>query len=110
MKFEKAPLLLAIIWAGVILYFSIAVLPGAEAVSDKTMHLFAFFVLAALIYFSIQGSKHAVLHAMLFSLLYGIAMELMQTQIPWRTGSLGDVAADAIGIALVIGIHEAQNE
>jgi VanZ family protein len=66
---------------------------------DKWAHLATYLVLALLVDFSwpkhgFGPPKWAVL------LVYGVAIELIQSQVPNRMFSLADVAANASGIAL----------
>lgn len=67
----------------------------AVAVSDKIAHCLGYAVFALL---ARQGFP--LLPAVLIPLGFGVLMELLQTQVPGRDGSLGDVAANALGVAL----------
>jgi glycopeptide antibiotics resistance protein len=98
--------LFAIIWAGLILYFSIKIAPGAGVIGDKSIHIFAFFVFAVLIYFATRENSGAIVYAMLFAFAYSIIMEIVQLYIPGRFASLGDIAANAIGVVLAIAVYE----
>ena len=110
MDIRKVPFLFAITWAGLILYFSIKIAPGAGVIGDKSLHMLAFFVLTALIYFSIHKNKCAVPNAVLVALVYGIMIELVQLGVPGRVASLSDVMANIIGSAVVIAVHESKHE
>jgi len=96
--------------SGIILYFSIVPLQGAGAFGDKSLHMFAFFVLTTLIYFSIHKNKCALPNAILVALVYGIMIEIIQSGIPGRVASLSDVMANIIGSAVVIAVHESKHE
>jgi len=70
---------------------------AAEAVNDKLAHVLSFFVLALLadLSFPKRGFDWAVWAPLI---LYGLAIEIVQDQLPYRTFSLLDLAADAAGI------------
>lgn len=73
-------------------------LPDAP-LSDKWAHLLAYLVLA----FLVDGSwpeRRFTLPKWSALLIYGLAIELVQTQIPNRVFSIGDIVANAAGIAL----------
>jgi len=72
--------------------------PIVSVINDKLNHVAAFFMLAMLTDFSFPETKNRL--ALLLALLsYGVAIEIIQHFLPWRTFSLLDVAADALGIA-----------
>ncbi len=67
---------------------------------DKLRHIFAFTTLA--IVASLGWAQHARLARQVATglMVYGLFIELVQTQLASRSGSLADWAADAVGIAL----------
>ncbi len=70
---------------------------------DKLQHLGAFAALAlvarcGLPLHGVAGRRHGAQVAVAL-LVYGGAIELVQTQIPGRTASWADLAADLVGIA-----------
>ncbi len=73
---------------------------------DKLMHVGAFFGLQLLSYRALRFAlPHVSLRALrwcgaLASLLAGIALEILQSGLPNRSGDLQDVVADALGAAL----------
>ena len=69
----------------------------AEEVNDKLAHVLSFFVLALLADLSFPKRRFdwAVWAPLI---LYGLAIEIVQDQLPYRTFSLLDLAADAAGI------------
>ena len=80
-----------------------AFMPGGGApsfgIGDKIDHLLAFGALASTGALSQQaGARHA-LQTALGLLAYGGFIELVQTQLPTRTGEWADLLADAVGIA-----------
>jgi len=79
------------------LFFSQQDVPTNIAHSDKYGHILVFFVLSLLLYLSWFKSV-LVQVALLTS--YGIAVEVIQSYIPYRSGGIDDVVADVIGIAL----------
>ena len=72
--------------------------------SDKYLHIFAYFVLSCVWYFSLREKiKKPVFKYMLISLiiLYGIILEALQGGITnYRTADLYDIVANTIGIIL----------
>lgn len=79
----------------------LAVIPLQETVvggmNDKLGHALAFFTLALLLDFSFPGSPYN-LTKVLPLLLYGLVIEALQAQIPYRMFSLLDLGADALGL------------
>ena len=74
---------------------------------DKLRHLLAFASLAlvaALGWLPGPGTNIRIVGGLM---LYGLFIELMQTQLPTRTGSIGDWLADATGIGLGLLLHQA---
>jgi VanZ family protein len=73
--------------------------------SDKTLHIVGFGVLAWLLcygYHKAKWSRMPYLRAGFFSLAYGFFIELVQIPLPYRVFSMIDFAADAVGI--VVGL------
>lgn len=66
--------------------------------ADKLTHAAIFMVLTLAI--RISWLQLSAQNAALLLLILAIATELLQLPIPGRTGTLGDVAADGVGIAL----------
>lgn len=79
------------------LFFSPQTLPQQIPNSDKIGHIIVFFVLGLLLFKATNLNR---VQQMLLLLGYGIAVESVQHFIPYRSGSLDDVAADAFGITL----------
>ena len=73
--------------------------PGVEDVNDKIEHAFAFFTLALLADFSWPGSGFGP-RKFLSLLGYGLAIEITQYFLPYRSCSLFDLGADAVGLFL----------
>jgi VanZ family protein len=73
--------------------------PVAEDLNDKVSHILAFYVLAFLLDFSVPERPFNLKLAVAL-LGFGLLIELIQYFIPYRSCSLLDLAADAIGIAL----------
>jgi len=74
-------------------------MPVVEHVNDKIEHAFAFFVLALLVDFSMPESGFGP-RKVLFLLGYGLAIEITQYFLPYRTFSLLDLTADGVGLFL----------
>ena len=74
---------------------------------DKLRHLLAFASLAlvaALGWPPAPGSNIRIAGGLM---VYGLFIELMQTQLPTRTGSLADWLADGVGIGIGLLLHQA---
>ena len=78
-------------------------MPGSGApslgVGDKIDHLLAFATLASIAALAQRAGSASALQAALGLLAYGGFIELVQTQIPSRSGEWADLLADGIGIA-----------
>ena len=71
--------------------------PVVEDISDKANHILAFSVLALLIDFSFPSREFGLAKVSVL-LGYGLAIEIIQYFLPYRTASLFDVVADAAGL------------
>ncbi len=67
---------------------------------DKLNHVFAFAAMAVCAVFGWRESRTALLAVLLALLAFGGAIELLQLQVPNRSGEWADLGADAIGIGL----------
>jgi VanZ family protein len=67
---------------------------------DKVLHVLAFACLAGVACWSWSPSRQASWRIALGLTAYGVFIELVQSQLPWREASVADVIADAVGIAL----------
>lgn len=101
-------LICLILWAIVILYFSIK-----PVVIDKTVkvsnisgleHIAAYFVFAFLLFLILKDYKikHAIIATIIISFIYGFGMEIIQILLPWRNFSFFDSLLNVVGAALVI--------
>lgn len=79
-------------------------LPIAELANDKIQHATAFFIFAAL--FHLAWSRSFWWQVFLPLLAYGGLVEILQGMTTWRSMSLGDVIADAVGILLYYGVYK----
>lgn len=79
--------------------------PQADTGWDKANHLLAFAVLALLASGG-WGTGHRRLIA-IGLLAYGGLIELLQTQLPPRSGEWADLLADAVGVALGLLLAQA---
>lgn len=61
---------------------------------DKAVHFMLFFVLAASMHYAFRLPVWVSLPSLL---VYGIAIEVIQHQLPTRTGDVWDVVADMVG-------------
>ncbi len=67
---------------------------------DKLNHVLAFASLAACAVFGWRDSRAARLAVLLALLAFGGAIELLQLQVPNRSGEWSDLGADVIGLGL----------
>lgn len=72
-------------------------LPGTLSPNDKVSHIAAFYVLALLMDFSFPGRRFDLSKAGTL-LGYGFLIESVQYLLPYRTFSLFDLSADAMGL------------
>lgn len=106
----------SMIWAALIFFFSTtrATSPAFAffPYEDLVLHLLSYALFACLVFKAFRHSSNlnvaamASLFAIFIPAVYGGAMELYQSLLPFRECSLADFAADAIGIVgtvLVIG-------
>ena len=85
------------------LAFSPKPLPSIDLPNDKINHLLAFSTLYILLDHYLEGVKSSRIPSsriVLFLVIYGLIIEIVQSQIPNRHGSLLDILADMIGIFL----------
>ena len=96
-------------WAAFIFFLSSQpALPSPEAVGDKEAHAFTYGVLAFLCLIGLTGARWRAMTilriatALLLAVLYGASDEFHQSFVPGRTPDVADLAADAVGAALVL--------
>jgi VanZ family protein len=101
---------LAVLVAGVVLVASVIEAGGGADTlgpfglvgADKWSHALAYAGLtAALAYASIEGGRGRLALPVLAAIAFGIAIELIQWPIPYRTASVADALADAVGACLL---------
>jgi len=73
-------------------------LPDIALKSDKVNHVLAFGFLTLIA--QISYPHLSTLKRFLCLLTYGVALELIQYFLPWRSCSMADIVADIIGIVL----------
>jgi VanZ family protein len=95
-----------VVWAGVILFFSVLPYKGPLQLTvghfDKMAHFFEYTVFAAILmrstsYYSISFQAKSALFTLILSGGYGILMELVQRLVPGRDASVVDAAANIAG-------------
>ena len=96
-------------WVAQILLVGFAALTPGDAAptfspSDKFDHLLAFCVLAATGVLALQHRRMSLLRVGAALLAYGGFIEIAQMQIPGRYGDWADLLADAVGVALGLGL------
>lgn len=67
---------------------------------DKLRHFCAFATLALVASLGWQPGRRTALGIACGLMVYGLFIELMQTQLPTRSGSAADWLADGVGIAI----------
>jgi VanZ family protein len=81
-----------------------ALMPGELAptmtASDKTDHVLGFAALSATGLLALAPRWRSAAMVSAGMLAYGALIELLQTQVPGRSGEVADAVADAAGIAL----------
>jgi len=94
----------AILWAGLIYYLSSQSgvhLPGGDFLfKDKVAHIFAYWVLCALVLFGCRGLKEidfAMGVGLLIVIVYGFLDEIHQKSVPGRLCDPFDFIADSAG-------------
>ena len=88
---------------------NIGVLPKTDVPSaDKIVHAIMYFSIAGMLmlnqtsYFRNKITKAQLYFAFLFSVSFGILMEIIQFFLPWRSGSIYDLIANALGAVIAI--------
>ncbi|WLQ12460.1 VanZ family protein [Hahella aquimaris] len=67
-------------------------------VNDKIRHAFSFAAMSGMAMWSHRNSQ--VFHVFIAMTCYGLLIEGLQSLIPYRDGSFGDIVANTIGIAI----------
>lgn len=75
--------------------------PVVDRLNDKASHIMAFYALAMLADFSFPRVEFS-LSKVLTLMAYGLLIEVIQYFIPYRTFSLYDLGADAIGVLMYV--------
>lgn len=88
---------------------NIGVLPKTDVPSaDKIVHAIMYFGITGMLmlnqtsYFRNQITKVQLYFAFLFSVGFGILMEIIQYFLPWRSGSIYDLIANTFGTIIAI--------
>lgn len=71
---------------------------------DKLNHVLAFGALSFSGWFAWGAPRRRMLGVVLGALMFGIFIEVVQTQIPGRSGEWPDLLADSVGIAIGIAM------
>jgi VanZ family protein len=67
--------------------------------ADKVGHFLIFFSLALLLDFSF---KFSVIKSLIILSIYGVLIEVMQSFLPYREASAGDILADVLGVVIYL--------
>ncbi|GBE36855.1 vanZ like family protein [bacterium BMS3Bbin07] len=101
MNWKTAYRITFFLWVGIVGVLS--VIPSPEkvvSVSDKFAHFVAYFITASLCYCAFKREKLSFLVFLGVAVfLYGITIEIIQYFLPYRDFSVGDIIANASGIA-----------
>lgn len=92
---------LVTVWTLFILFLSVwpfSSTPDVEG-SDKIVH-FLMYAVTTLVY---MRAGLGWFRSILLSSILGLAMEILQTGLPWRSFSVGDILANLAGVALAGG-------
>ncbi|MFC1981432.1 VanZ family protein [Chloroflexota bacterium] len=98
-----------VLWMGVIFFLSTlpdSDTPGRFLVSDKVLHAAEYFILAFLIFFSLQRTTWLRFYpsfwvTLAWIILYGLSDELHQSYVPTRNCDFTDLVADMCGMLLL---------
>jgi VanZ family protein len=71
--------------------------PAVDSLNDKVLHILAFYALAMLEDFSFPRLEFG-LSKVLTLMAYGVLIEAIQYFLPYRSFSLYDLGADAVGV------------
>ena len=97
---------LFLLWMLMITALSLVPVPaGPEAVSDKLAHFVVYFATAflAVVLLGLKGKSPLVLGCAAVA-LYGALIEVVQHFLPYRSFSVGDMAANAGGVLVFASI------
>ncbi len=70
--------------------------------SDKIYHIISSFITASLFYLSFKGKKWALLGSILFTIFYGLIIEILQFFLPCRDFSTLDLISDGLGAGIFL--------
>ena len=101
---RSAGTLLLVVATITILFLSLSPAPPSDGLGwDKANHAAAMAVVTTLAYITLRPARSAAIFAGAYALLLGILIELLQGLCTInRTAEWVDLAADAVGIALVL--------
>lgn len=97
-KLRKYAFLISIIVITAIATIKSGKLPDIALKSDKLNHVLAFGFLTLMV--NISYPRLSTIKKLFSLLAYGIALELIQYILPWRSCSIADIVADIIGIVI----------
>ncbi len=112
LNWRYAPVVLLVVWLGVIFFFSAQTTIGAkpgitfEVVLRKIAHFFEFFILTFLVYKTAdtyrpgKGERNLWI-AVIGAVLYAVSDELHQSMVPGRRAAGIDVMIDSFGVFMM---------
>ena len=93
------------------------VLPKTDVPSaDKIVHSIMYLGITLVImldqtsYFKRRITQRQLLFALIFTFGYGTTIEGIQSLLPWRSGSIYDIIANSLGVAVGVGIFALINK
>ena len=100
-----------VIWSFLVLTLSVMPVSGpkTELPVDKIVHFILYGLTSILLFrffISKTNSRRALFKAVAIASIYGAAMEVVQYFLPYRSFSLGDMAANAAGAVLACLIYK----
>ncbi len=112
LDWRYAPVILLVLWLGVIFFFSAQTTIGAkpgitfEVVLRKIAHFFEFFILTFLVYktaatYRPKAFTRNMWIAVICSILYAMSDELHQGVVPGRRAAVIDVMIDSFGVLMM---------
>ena len=87
-------------WVGTILFLSLVPVPQVDAPNniDKVVHFLMYFLTSLVFYLTFHKKfLNVVINALIFSVLLGTFIEILQHFVPYRGFSFGDILANCFG-------------
>jgi len=108
MKIYKFKVATFVIWALLILFFSVNPVTASESSRGSLFpgfeHIVAYSIFSLLLFFVLfdHKIKHLFIATLLVSFVYGFGIEIIQSILPWRDFSFSDSMFNLIGSSSII--------